>query len=36
VTFGSGFAETSSLVLSSRLGTLRRLTTRHFATRQGA
>ncbi|HSS62535.1 MAG TPA: fructose-bisphosphatase class II [Candidatus Limnocylindrales bacterium] len=31
VVFGSGFAETSSLVLSSRLGTIRRLTTRHLA-----
>ena len=29
VTFGSGFAETSSLVMSSRHGTIRRLTTRH-------
>lgn len=29
VTLGSGFAETSSLVMSSRLGTIRRLTTRH-------
>lgn len=29
VTFGSGFAETSSLVMSSRHGTVRRLTTRH-------
>jgi fructose-1,6-bisphosphatase II len=29
VTFGSGHAETSSLVLSSRLGTVRRLTTQH-------
>lgn len=31
VTFGSGYAETSSLVMSSRHGTVRRLTTRHFA-----
>ncbi|HKC20247.1 MAG TPA: fructose-bisphosphatase class II [Candidatus Dormibacteraeota bacterium] len=30
VTFGSGFAETSSLVMSSRHGTVRRLTTRHL------
>jgi fructose-1,6-bisphosphatase/sedoheptulose 1,7-bisphosphatase-like protein len=30
VTFGSGFAETTSLVLSSRRGTVRRLTTRHL------
>ena len=29
VTFGSGYAETSSLVMSSRLGTVRRLTTQH-------
>lgn len=29
VTFGTGFAETSSLVMSSRHGTVRRLTTRH-------
>lgn len=29
VAFGSGFVETSSLVMSSRLGTVRRLTTRH-------
>ncbi len=29
VSFGSGFAETSSLVLSGRRGTVRRLTTRH-------
>jgi fructose-1,6-bisphosphatase II len=29
VTYGSGYAETWSLVLSSRLGTVRRLTTRH-------
>ncbi|HEX2646289.1 MAG TPA: fructose-bisphosphatase class II, partial [Candidatus Dormibacteraeota bacterium] len=29
VTFGTGFAETSSLVMSSRHGTFRRLTTRH-------
>lgn len=29
VAYGSGYAETSSLVLSSRLGTVRRLTTRH-------
>jgi fructose-1,6-bisphosphatase/sedoheptulose 1,7-bisphosphatase-like protein len=33
VTFGSGYAETSSLVMSSRHGTVRRLTTRHFAGR---
>ncbi|HUE69073.1 MAG TPA: fructose-bisphosphatase class II, partial [Candidatus Acidoferrum sp.] len=32
ITFGSGFAETSSLVMSSRYGTVRRLTTRHGAT----
>ena len=31
VTFGSSFAETSSLVMSSRHRTVRRLTTRHFA-----
>ena len=31
VTFDSGFAETSSLVMSSRHRTIRRLTTRHFA-----
>ena len=30
VSFGSGYAETSSLVMSSRHGTVRRLTTRHF------
>jgi fructose-1,6-bisphosphatase/sedoheptulose 1,7-bisphosphatase-like protein len=30
VTFGSGFAETSSVVMSSRHGTVRRLTTRHL------
>ena len=30
VTFGSGFAETSSLVMSSRHGTVRHLTTRHM------
>lgn len=29
VTFGSGFAETSSLVMSSRHGVIRRMTTRH-------
>ena len=29
VAFGSGYAETSSLVMSSRHGTIRRLTTRH-------
>ena len=29
VTFGSGFGETSSLVISSRQGTVRRITTRH-------
>jgi fructose-1,6-bisphosphatase II len=33
VTFGSGYAETSSLVMSSRQGTVRRLTTRHHAVR---
>jgi fructose-1,6-bisphosphatase II len=32
VTLGSGFAETSSLVMSTRHGTVRRLTTRHGAT----
>lgn len=32
VSFGSGYAETSSLVMSSRLGTVRRLTTRHQIT----
>jgi fructose-1,6-bisphosphatase/sedoheptulose 1,7-bisphosphatase-like protein len=32
VSFGSGFAETASLVMSSRHGTVRRLTTRHGAT----
>jgi len=32
VTLGSGFAETSSLVMSSRRGTVRRLITRHGAT----
>ena len=31
VAFGSGFTETSSLVMSSRQGTVRRLTTRHHA-----
>ena len=31
VVFGSGFAETSSLVMSSRQATVRRLTTRHHA-----
>ena len=31
VTFGTGYAETSSLVMSSRQRTVRRLTTRHFA-----
>jgi fructose-1,6-bisphosphatase II len=31
VTLGSGFAETSSLAMSSRHGTVRRLTTRHGA-----
>ena len=36
VTFGSGFAETSSLVMSSRRGTVRRLTTRHFSTGLGS
>jgi fructose-1,6-bisphosphatase II len=30
VTFGSGFAETSSIAMSSRHGTVRRLTTRHL------
>ncbi|HKW07341.1 MAG TPA: fructose-bisphosphatase class II [Candidatus Dormibacteraeota bacterium] len=35
VTFGSGFAETSSLVISSRHGTVRRLTTRHGVTGLG-
>jgi fructose-1,6-bisphosphatase/sedoheptulose 1,7-bisphosphatase-like protein len=35
VVFGSGFAETSSLVMSSRHGTVRRLTTRHGATGLG-
>jgi fructose-1,6-bisphosphatase/sedoheptulose 1,7-bisphosphatase-like protein len=30
VTFGSGYAETASLVMSSRRATVRRLTTRHF------
>jgi len=35
VTFGSGFAETSSLVMSSRHRTVRRLTTRHFAATPG-
>lgn len=30
VTFGSGYAETSSLVMSSRHATVRRLTTRHL------
>jgi hypothetical protein len=29
VAFGSGYAETSSLVMSSRHATVRRLTTRH-------
>ena len=33
VTFGSGFAETYSLVMSSRHATVRRITTRHHATR---
>ena len=33
VTFGSGYAETTSLVMSSRRGTVRRLTTRHFVQR---
>jgi fructose-1,6-bisphosphatase/sedoheptulose 1,7-bisphosphatase-like protein len=33
VAFGSGFAETWSLVMSSRHGTIRHLTTRHFAAR---
>jgi fructose-1,6-bisphosphatase/sedoheptulose 1,7-bisphosphatase-like protein len=32
VTLGSGFAETSSLLMSSRHGTVRHLTTRHGAT----
>ena len=31
VTFGSGYAETSSLVMSSRQGTVRRITTHHQA-----
>jgi fructose-1,6-bisphosphatase/sedoheptulose 1,7-bisphosphatase-like protein len=31
VSFGSGWAETSSLVMSSRHATVRRLTTRHHA-----
>ncbi|HET7418966.1 MAG TPA: fructose-bisphosphatase class II [Candidatus Dormibacteraeota bacterium] len=31
LTFGSGFAETASLVLSSRRRTVRRLTTRHYS-----
>jgi fructose-1,6-bisphosphatase II len=35
VVFGSGFAETSSLVMSSRRATVRRLTTRHHVV-QGA
>lgn len=35
VTFGSGFAETSSLVMSSRRGTVGRLATRHGATGLG-
>lgn len=30
ISYGSGFAETSSLAMSSRHGTIRRLTTRHF------
>jgi fructose-1,6-bisphosphatase II len=29
VMFGSGYAETASLLMSSRLATIRRLTTRH-------
>ena len=33
VTFGSGYAETSSLVMSSRLATVRRLTTQHHLAR---
>jgi fructose-1,6-bisphosphatase II len=33
VVFGSGFAETSSLVMSSRHGTIRHVTTRHFSAR---
>lgn len=32
VSFGSGFGETSSLVMSSRFGTVRRLITRHGST----
>lgn len=32
VTFGSGYAETTSLVMSSRRGTVRHITTRHGAT----
>ena len=36
VTFGSGYAETSSLVISSRHATVRRLTTQHhLASRAG-
>jgi fructose-1,6-bisphosphatase/sedoheptulose 1,7-bisphosphatase-like protein len=30
VTYGSGYAETSSLLMSSRHATIRRLTTRHL------
>jgi len=30
VTYGSGYAETTSLVMSSRHATIRRLTTRHL------
>ena len=33
VMFGSGYAETSSLVMSSRHATIRRLTTRHHLPR---
>jgi fructose-1,6-bisphosphatase II len=36
VVFGSGFAETSSLVLSSRHATVRRLTTRHLVLQTAA
>jgi fructose-1,6-bisphosphatase II len=35
VTFGSGYAETSSLVMSSRHATVRRLTTNHHLAGQG-
>jgi fructose-1,6-bisphosphatase II len=33
VYYGGGWAETSSLVLSTRAGTVRRMTTRHSLTR---